>query len=48
MSLGSEVKETGIWPSLGAMLTISQGNIFSPSTLCITVGKGKEDFFNSL
>ena len=48
MSLGSEVKEKGIWPSLGAMLTISQGNIFGPSTLCITAGKGKEDFFNSL
>ena len=46
--LGSKVNETGIWPSPGAMLTISLGEMFDPSTLYIIAGKGLEDSFNSL
>ena len=46
--LGCEVKETGISPSPGAMLTISLQDMSGPSILCITVGKGKKDIFISL
>ena len=46
--LGSKVKETGIWPSPGAILTISMGDMFGPSTLYMTVGKCEEHYFNSL
>ena len=45
--LGSEVKETGSWPSPGAMLTISLEDILSPSIIHTTVGKGKEDILVS-
>ena len=46
--LGSDVKETGIWHSPGAMLTMPLTDMFGPWPLSITVGKGKEDFFNFL
>ena len=44
----SKVKETGIWPSPGATITISLGDMFGPSTLYMTGGKVEEDSFNSI
>ena len=37
--LSSDVNKRGIWPSPGAMLTISLKDILGPSTLCIRLGK---------
>ena len=44
----SEVKVTAIWPSPGAILTISLKDMLGRSTLYLTVGKCGEDSFNSL
>ena len=41
-------RKKGIWPFPGAILTISLGDMFGPSTLYMTVGKGGEGSVNSL
>ena len=46
--LGSQVKESEIWLSPGAILTISPGDLLGLSTLYMTVGKSGEDLFNFL
>ena len=46
--LCSEVKETSILHFPGAILTISQTDMFGPSILCTTVGKCEEGSFSSL
>ena len=45
--LGPEVKETRLWPSSGALLTMILKDTFGLSTICTRVGKGKDDFFSS-
>ena len=46
--LDSEVKEARIWHSLGAIITISVGDMLGQSTSYMIAGKGVEHFFNHL